>query len=177
MARRNQLQWFAWGGKQHKNDTSITSWVASSHVSLEISWVSKIWTCWMSTWCTCWGPTCPPSPIQHHDLPSKLNLFIFVTSLKITCSQSSMVQFSYLWANHRRARTCLWLRNDLLCCICPPNPPSLKARLTLMSLVLDQSCFVVANAIPSQPLVTRVTQRLFSWSARSFEHPLFCLSI
>ena len=37
--------------------------------------------------------------------------FIFVSSLKVTSFQPSMVQFSYLWANLRHARTCLELNN------------------------------------------------------------------
>jgi hypothetical protein len=50
-----------------------------------------------TVWWTCWGPTCYPSPIQHHDLLSELPLFMFVSSLKITHFQSWKVQFSYLW--------------------------------------------------------------------------------
>ena len=126
-------------------------------------------------WWTCWGPTCSPSPIQHHDLPSELNLFIFVSSLKIMCFQSSMVQFSYLWANLKCARTCLRLKICFLRCICSSNPTSLKACLTTMSynnlLVLDQICFVVADAVSSRPSITRVTQ--FTQSARSFGRPQF----
>jgi hypothetical protein len=109
------------------------------------------------------------------------NLFIFVSSLKITHFQSSMVQFAYLWANHMHARTCLRLRNGFLCCTCAPNPASLKARLTMMSNnnlhVSNRSCFVVTNAIPSQPSVPRVAQHLFSRPARSFGRPPLCLSI
>ena len=74
-----------------------------------------------------------PSPIQHHDLPSKLNLSIIVSSLKITHFQSSMVQFSYLWATLMDARTCLRVINGFLCCSCAPNTMSLKSRLTMMS--------------------------------------------
>jgi hypothetical protein len=42
--------------------------------------------------------------------------------------------------------------------------------------VLDRSDFVVVDVVASQPLVTRVTQRLFSWSTRSFERLPICLS-
>ena len=93
--------------------------------------------------------------LQHHDLPSELNIFIFVSSLKTMCFQSSMVKFSYLYANLTCARTCLRLRNGFLCCTCAPNPTSLKARLIMTSdnnlHVSDRSCFVVANAVPSRP--------------------------
>ena len=43
--------------------------------------------------------------------------------------------------------------------------------------VIQQTCFAVANVVPSQPSVTRVAQRLFSRSARPFGHPPLCLSI
>ena len=55
----------------------------------------------LTVWWTCWGPTRSSSPIQLHDLPFELHLFIFVLSLEITHFQLSMVQFSYLWANYR----------------------------------------------------------------------------
>ena len=70
----------------------------SCHASPNHHWPPPCFTVW---W-TCWGPTRSPSPIQHHDLPYELNLFIFVSSLKTPCFQSSMVQFSNLWANLRR---------------------------------------------------------------------------
>ena len=76
--------------------------------------------CFTIGW-TCWGP------IQQHDLPYELNLFIFVSSLKMTRFQSSMVKFSYLWANLKRVKTCLWLIIDFLCSTCAPNPTSLKS--------------------------------------------------
>jgi hypothetical protein len=80
-----------------------------------------------------------------------------------------------------RARTCFRLRNDFLCCTCAPNPTSLKARLTVMSnknlLVSNQICFVVTDATPNQPLVTRVTQCLFFGFPRSFGCIPLCLSI
>jgi hypothetical protein len=44
-------------------------------------------------------------------------------------------------------------------------------------LVLGWTCFVVVDALPSRPSVIRVTQRLFSRSARSFGHPPLYLSI
>jgi hypothetical protein len=109
------------------------------------------------------------------------NLFIFVSSLKITRFQSSMVQFSHVWANLRHVRTCLQLIDNFFCCTCAPNPTSLKAHLTVMSdnnlFVLRWTCFVVVDALPSRPSVIRVTQRLFSRSARSFGHPPLYLSI
>ena len=37
--------------------------------------------------------------------------------------------------------------------------------------------FSIACAVPSWPSITRVTQCLFSWFARSFGRPLLCLSI
>ena len=70
--------------------------------------------------------------LQHHDLPSELNLFIFVSSLKIMCFQLSMVQLSYFWANLRHARTCLQIIICFLCYICAFNPSSFKARLIVM---------------------------------------------
>ena len=110
-----------------------------------------------TVWWTCWGPTRPPSPIQHHDLPFDINLFIFVSSLKITHFQSSMVQFSYLWANLERMRTCLRLINGFLCCTCAPNLTSLKTRLKLMLdnnlHVSNRTCFVVVDAVLSPPSV------------------------
>ena len=85
---------------------------------------------------------------------------------------------SYLWANLKRARTCLqkWLPLLHLC------TPSNLYQSTPHSDFKQQytfkwSCFVVANEVPTQPSITRVTQRLFSQSARSFEHPPLCLSI
>ena len=42
--------------------------------------------------------------------------------------------------------------------------------------VSDRSCFVVVDAVPSRSSVTKMTQCLFSWSARSFEHHPLCLS-
>ena len=86
-----------------------------------------------TVWWTCWGPTRSPSQIQYHDLPYECNPFIFVSSSKGMHFQSSMVQFSYLWANSTRARTCLQIRNGFVCCTCAPNPTSLKAHLTMIS--------------------------------------------
>ena len=130
--------------------------------------------CFM-VWWTCWGPMWHSSPIQHHELSSRLNLIIFVSSLKFTCFQLSMVQISYLWASLKHARTCLWLRIGFFCYNCAPNPTSLKARLIVMSdnnlHVPDRSCFVVADAIPSRPPVIRVTQHLSSHSTRRFGCP------
>ena len=58
---------------------------------------------------------------------------------------------------------------------------SITKHLTLMLdnklHVSNRSYFVVTNTIPSEPLITRVTQRLFSWFARSFGRPPLCLSI
>ena len=92
-----------------------------------------------------------------------------------------MIQFSYVWANLRYVRICLQLRVGFLCCTCAPNHVTLKARLTLM---LDNnlqvsiwSCFALANAVPSQPSLTRVIQRLFSGFTRNFGHPPLCFSI
>ena len=57
----------------------------------------------------------------------------------------------------------------------------LKAHLTVMSEnnlhVSNQNCFAIANAIPSQPSVTRVTQRCLSQSIRIFGRLPLCLSI
>jgi hypothetical protein len=95
--------------------------------------------------------------------------------------QSSNGSILILWANLKRMRTCLQLKNGFLCCTCAPNPSSLKARLIVVSNnnlhVSDWSSFAITNAVPNQPSVTKVTQRLFSWSARSFGHPPLCLSI
>ena len=92
-----------------------------------------------------------------------------------------MVQFSYLWANLRRARTYLQFRNGFLCCTCAPNPTSLKTCLIMMSNnnlhVLNQSCLVVADVVPSRPLVTKVIQRLFSRPTRHFGCAPLWLSI
>ena len=122
-----------------------------------------------------------PALVQHHDLPFELNLFTFVSKLKIMHFQSTMIQFSYLWANLMRARTCLRLINGFLCCICTPNLAFLKARHTMTSInnkfVSHSSCFVVANAVPSRPLVIRGTQHLFSWSIETWvcvQHTQFC---
>ena len=127
------------------------------------------------------GPMCSPSQIQHNDLPFELNLWIFVLSLKIMCFQSSMVQISNLWANLRRVRTCLRLRNGFLCCTCAPNPTFLKVCLIVMPdnnlHVSDWSWFAIADAVTRQPSVTRVTKCLFSRFARSFGRPCLCLSI
>ena len=49
-------------------------------------------------WWTYWGLIYAPSPIQHHNLPFELHLFIFVSSLKIVRFRSSMVQFSYFFS-------------------------------------------------------------------------------
>ena len=129
-------------------------------------------------WWTYWGLIYAPSPIQHHNLPFELHLFIFVLSLKIVRFRSSMVQFSYFWANLRRARTCSQIINGFLCCTCAP---SLKTRLTVMPnnnlLILDQSCFAIADVVPSRPSITRVVQHLISWYARSFGRPPLCLSM
>jgi hypothetical protein len=107
-------------------------------------------------------------------------IYLFLIT-KITRFNLSMVQFSYLWANLRRARTCLQLKNGFFCCTCAPNPSSLKARLTRISYnnlnVSDRSCFAITYAVPSQPSITRVTQRLFSLFAKSYAHPPLCLSI
>ena len=92
-----------------------------------------------------------------------------------------MVQFSYLWANLKRVRTCLSFKNVFLCHTYAPNPTSLKAHLTVMSnnnlLVSYRICFDVANAIQSWPSIPRVTQHLFSRFARSFGHPPLYVSI
>ena len=125
----------------------------------------------ITIWWRCWGPICSPSPIQHQSLPHELNLFIFLFSLKITCFQSSMVQFPNLWTNLKHARTCLWPINCFLCCTCAPNLASLKTHFTMMS---NNNLYVL---VPSQPLVTKVTQRLSSRSARSFGAPPLCLTI
>ena len=78
-------------------------------------------------------------------------------------------------------RTCLQRLNDFICYTCAPNPKSLKAHLIVMSEnnlhVSDQSCFDITNAIPSRPLIIRMTQRLFSRLAKSFGCPPLCLSI
>ena len=78
-------------------------------------------------------------------------------------------------------RTCLRFINDFLCCTCSFNLTSFKACLTVMSNnnlhISNRSCFVVANAVPNQPSVTRVTQSLFSRFARSFGCLPLCLSI
>jgi hypothetical protein len=123
-----------------------------------------------TVWWTCWGPTQSQSPIQHHDLPFELNLFIFVLSLKITRFQSSMVQSSYLWANIMCVRTCLQLRNGFLWCTCAPISTSLTKHVLVMPdnnlHVSDQTCFTIADALPSQPSIPRATQCFFSRSAR-----------
>ena len=75
-------------------------------------------------WWTCWGPTRSPSPIQHHDISFELNLCIFVSSLKIMHFQSSMVQFSYLWASFK----CMYTT-------------SLKTRLTT-NVKQHLTCFI-----------------------------------
>ena len=41
----------------------------------------------------------------------------------------------------------------------------------------SSKCFVVTNAVPSRPSITRVAQRLFSRPTRSFGHPPLCLLI
>ena len=97
-------------------------WPKSCYASLIITDAPL---CFM-VWWTCWGPTRSPSPIQHHDPPHELDLFIFVLSLKITRLQSSMVQFSYLWANLRHARTCLRFKNGFLFCTCASNISNLS---------------------------------------------------
>jgi hypothetical protein len=72
--------------------------------------------------------------------------------------QSSVVLFSYFWANLMHARTRLRLINSFLCYTCAPNLASLKTRLIVLSdnnlFVSDWSCFVVPNVVPSQPSVT-----------------------
>ena len=92
-----------------------------------------------------------------------------------------MFQFSHLWVNLKRARTCLWLRNDILCCTCAPNPTSLKARLIVMSNnnlhVSNRSCVAIADVVLSRPWVSRVIQRLFSRFVRNFGCLALCLSI
>ena len=124
--------------------------------------------------------------------PIKLNVFIIVSLLEITHFQSSMVQFSYLWANLRRVKTYLRLKTEFKhCCICEllhkriaalvhPIQPLLKHTsqwcLTTFTWKI-QSCFVIADAVPSQAVVTKVTQRLFYQSTRNFGRPPLCLSI
>ena len=124
-----------------------------------------------------WGPMGSPSPIQHLDLSFEYNQFIFVSSLKMTCFQSSKVQSSYLWANPKCGRTYLRLIIGFLCCTCAPNLASLKAQLTMMSdnnlHVSNQSCFVVTDAVPNLLLVIRVTQWLFCQYARNLDAILF----
>ena len=98
-------------------------------------------SCFTVRW-TCWGPVLhSPSPIQNHDLPFELNLFIFVLSLKITHFQSSMVQF-HTFEQTSSVREHVY-KNGFLCCTCALNPTSLKARLTVMS----------NNNIPSNEVV------------------------
>ena len=144
---------------------SILYHVANPKVVMHPQIVADPTLCF-TIWWTCGGPTRSKSPIQHHDLPFELNVFNFVSSLKMTRFQSSMVQFSYLWASLRRVGTCLQLRIGFLCCTCAANWASLKVRLTMMLAnnlhVSDRSYFVVTCAVPSRPSLSRVTQRLFS---------------
>jgi hypothetical protein len=121
------------------------------------------------------------SPIQHHDLPFEQYLFIFVSSLKITLFSFINGPVLIPLSKPPHARTCLQLKNDFLCCTYAPNPTSLKACLTVMSnnnlQISNRSCFVVADVVPSRPSITRVTQCLFSRSARRFGCPPHCLAI
>ena len=144
------------------------------------SCITKLPPC-LTFWWACWGPTCFPSPIQYHDLPFELNLFIFVSLLENHTFPIISGPVLVPWSKRQVCKNICTTHSGFFCCTCAPNLASLKAHLTIMSNnnlhVLDQSCFVVANAIPSRPSVTRVTQRLFSRFARSFgRHPL-CLSI
>jgi len=82
-------------------------------------------------WWTCCGPI--HSLIQHHDLLSELNLFIFISLLNITRFQSSIVQFLYHWANLKHARTYLQFKCRFFCCIWAPNLASLQSYLIVMS--------------------------------------------
>jgi hypothetical protein len=68
-------------------------------------------------------------------------------------------------------------QKGFMCCTCMPDPTSLKARFTMMLdnnlHVSDQTCFDVANVVPSWPSITMVTQRLFSRFAWNFGRLLF----
>ena len=135
--------------------------------------------CFTFCW-TCCGCTCSPSVIQHQDLSSELNMFIFISTLKITHFQSWMVQFAYMWANLTHSWTCFLVNNGFFYCTCAAKPSHRKARLTitLNTFLPDSFQIFVAtfDATPKCPSVSKVTHLHLSLVVRCLGCPPFCLS-
>ena len=131
--------------------------------------------CWI-----CCGYTGSPYVIEHQDLPSELNLFIFVSSLKITRFQSWTVQFAYLRANLTRTWTCFLVNNGFFCCTCTTKLSHRKACLTVTSDTFLPNSFrifvVTFDATHKCPSVSKVTHLHLSIAVRCLGHPPFCLS-
>ena len=97
-------------------------------------------------WWTYWGPTCSPSPIQHHDLPFEFICPIIENHTFPIINDPILI----FWANLRQARTCSQLNNGFICCTCALNPTSLKARLTMMSdnnLHVSKCCCICTSKL------------------------------
>ena len=136
-------------------------------------------SCFTVCW-TCCGCTCSPFVIQHQDLPSELNMFIFVSSLKIMRFQLWMIQLAYMRANLTRAWTCLLVNNGFFYCTCAAKPSHCKACLTVTSYTFLPDSFRIYaatfDATPKRPSISKVTHVHLSLVVRCLGCPPFCLS-